>query len=184
MPVVAEPRQRSGRATELRRQPLSGHLLESQASLDDRCEPAGGLEAEGRRHGVLQDCPGDHQRVAVIARERRGGRRHVVCFCEHERERPPGDEHRGRVDDVLARRAAVHVARGLVADRARQSAHQRLGEVADGATFVHELLEVEALRVAGVRDLGRDVLRHGAGGRPGVRERPLGVEHCLEPRPR
>ena len=33
-------------------------------------------------------------------------------------------------------------------------------------------------------DLGRDVRRHGAGGRPGVRERPLGVEHCLEPRPR
>ncbi len=168
----------------MRRQPLSGHLLEPQAGLDDRGEPAGSLEAEGRRHGVLQDGPGDHQRVAVIAGERRGGRRHVVCLCEHERERPPGDEHRGRVDDVLARRAAVHVARRLVADRARQGAHQRLGEVADGATFVHELLEVEALRVAGIRDLGRDVLRHDAGGRPGVRERPLGVEHCLEPRPR
>ena len=155
--VVAEARERPRRAAELRGEPFPGHLLEAHAGLDDRCQPAGSLEAEGRRHGVLQERPGDHQRVAVIARERRRGCRHVVCFREHERERPPRDEHRRRVDDVLARRAAVHVARRLVADRAGQSANERLGEVADRAAFVHELLEVEALGVARGRDLGCDV---------------------------
>ncbi len=133
---------------------------------------------------MLEDGPGDHQRVAVIARQRCSGCRHVVCLREHERERAPRNEHRGAVDDVLARRAAVHVARRLVADRAGQCANQGLGEVADRSAFVRELFEVEALRVAGTGDLGRDVLRHQAGRRSGVRERPLGVEHCLEPRPR
>ena len=134
---------------------------------------------------MLQECPGDHQRLAVLARERRGGRRHVVGLGEHERERPPGDEHRGRVDDVLARRAAVYVARRLVADRARESANQWLGEVADSAAFVHELLEVEALGVAGAGDLGRDVRRARVpAAAPAFDERPLGVEHCFEPRPR
>ncbi len=114
--LIAEPGEGPGRSTQLCRKPLSGHLLESHARLDDRREPAGGLDAEGRRHGVLEKCPGDHQRVAMLARERRTGRRHVVCLREHERERPPGDEHRRRVDDVLAGRAAVHVTRRLIAD--------------------------------------------------------------------
>ena len=132
---------------------------------------------------MLQECPGDHQRVAMLGRERCGCRRHVVCLREHERECPPGDEHRRRVDDVLAGGAAVDVTRRLLADGARQSANQRLRKVADSAAFVHELLEVEALGVAGLGDLGCDVRGHRAGGRPGAHERPLGVEHCLEPRP-
>ena len=133
---------------------------------------------------MLQNRPGDHQRLAVIAGQRCGGSRHVVCFREHERQRPPRDEHRGRVDDVLARRAPVHEARRLVADQPRESAYERLGQVADGAAFVHELFEVEALGVAGSCDLGRDVRRHHARTRSGCYERLLGVEHGLEPRPR
>ena len=78
----------------------------------------------------------------------------------------------------------MHVARRLVADRAGQCANQGLGEVADRAAFVRELFEVEALGVAGTGDLGRDVRRHRPARRSGVRERPLGVEHGLEPRPR
>ena len=72
--AVAEPGERPGRATELRREPLSGHLLESHAGLDDRREPAGSLEAEGRRHGVLQErsgrpsaCRGDRCASAAVA---------------------------------------------------------------------------------------------------------------------
>ena len=72
---------------------------------------------------------------------------------EHERERPPGDEHRRRVGDVLAGRAAVHVPRRLLADRAGQGAHERLDRIADGAALLQQLLEVEALGVAGAGDL-------------------------------
>ena len=189
--VVAEARERPGGSAELRREPFSGDLLEPYACLDDRGQPAGGLEAERRRHGVLQERPGDHRRLAVLACERRGRRRHAVGFGEHERERPPRDEHRGRVDDVLARRAAVHVPRRVVADRAGEGAHERLDGVADGAAFRQELLEVEALGVAGAGDLGRErapercrrsrrrsrapaLRRASLRARPGTTRRPVG----------
>ena len=182
--AVAEARKRSGCAAELRREPLLGDLLESQAGLDDRSQPAGGLEAERRRHRVLQERPGDHGRLAVLARQRGSGGRHVVGLGEHEPERPPGDEHRGRVDDVLARRAPVYMACSLVADGTGERPDEWFGEIADLTSFVHEPFEVEALGVAGAGDLGRHVRRDAACGRAGVRERPLGVEHCFEPCPR
>jgi hypothetical protein len=37
-------------------------------------------------------------------------------FCEDEVQRVPGDEHRGGVHDVLARRTLVDVAGGLFGD--------------------------------------------------------------------
>ena len=45
-----------------------------------------------------------------------------VELREHERDGATRDEHRGRVDDVLARRPEVDVVGGLVADRLARSA--------------------------------------------------------------
>ena len=181
--AVAEAGERSGGSAQLRRQPFPGDLLEPYACLDDRGQPAGGLEAERGRHGVLQERSRDHRRLAVIACERRSRRRDAVGFGEHQRERPAGDEHRGRVEDVLARRAAVHVPRRVLADRAGEGTHERLDGIADGAALREELLEVEAVGVAGAGDLGRELCRNRAGGRAGVRERTLCVEQRFEPGP-
>ena len=162
--VVAEAGERPGRRRRAAPPAVLGRPASSRARASTTAvEPAGGLEAERGRHGVLQQRSRDHQRLAVIACERRSRRRDPVGLREHERERPAGDEHRGRVDDVLARRAAVHVPRRLVADRAGERTHERLGRVADGAALLGQLLEVEAIGVAGRGDLGREVRRHGAG---------------------
>ena len=74
-------------------------------------------------------------------------------------------------------------ARRVLADRAGEGAHERLDGIADGAALLQELLEVEAVGVAGAGDLGREVCRNRAGGRAGVRERTLCVEQRFEPGP-
>ena len=184
MPLVAEARERSGRSAQLRRQPLSGDLLESHARLDDRGEPAGGLEAERRRHGVLQERSGDHQRLAVLASRalrlppprRRLPRARARAPAGRRASRPcrrcPGSSRRGARDAPPPR---------------RPSPPEREREARRGCR--RRGLRPRAARSRSARGRRRSAISaatcagHRAGGRPGVRERPLGVEHCLEPRP-
>ena len=160
-------------------------LLESHACLDDRRQPAGGLEAERRRHGVLQECPGDHQRLAVIARERRGGRRHVVGFREHERERAAA-----RRASRPCRRCPGSSRRGArsAPPRRRPSPRERAPAARRGCRQRGLRPRAARSRSARGRRRRRSRSRRAPARMPAVApafdERPLGVEHCLEPRPR
>ncbi len=114
--TVAERAERAGRAAELR-----GQLDRAQttARVDERDQPACGLETERRRHRLLQERPRGHHCAAMLAREARarlGGARELRV---DDPQRACRDEHRRGVEDVLARRAAVHIRRVRLADRAR-----------------------------------------------------------------
>ena len=82
-------------------------------------EPARRLEAEGDRRRLLQERPAGHHRVAVPLGERRGALGDAVQLAHEQVEAVAHLEHQRGVDDVLARRAPVHVAARLAHRRAR-----------------------------------------------------------------
>ena len=99
--------QRADRAAELRRERHAAPGRRAASSSADH--PARGLQAERRRHGLLEQRAADDRRVAVRAapapprrRRRRAGRRSSGTSARLV------DEHRRGVDRVLARRAVVH----------------------------------------------------------------------------
>ena len=176
------PRHRSRRAcrgaAELGGEPLLGDLGQQASRLGDPDQPAGCLEPERRRHSLLQQGARGHRRRPVLPGQD-GARRHdAVGLGQHEQDRPVGDEHRRGVEDVLARGAAVHVARRVVSDRRGERADERLDRVAGGATVLEQLLEVEAGGVTRCLDLRRGRGRHEPGGGCCAHERALGREHA------
>ena len=106
---------------------------------------------------------------------------HVRDIDQHELEGAPADQHRRRVDDVLAGRPVVHVAGGFTSHRRAQCTHERLGRVTGPAPLAPDALAVVEIGPA----RGGDRL-DGLGGDQAGRclrlcERPLAVEHGLEP---
>ena len=126
-------------------------------------------------------------------RARRGRRRAIglgdpgaldQCVVEirlHERDRGLRDEHRPAVDDVLAGRAVVDISGSVPAHPFAKRANERLGRVADRVPGRDDRLDVEELDPAGRGDRAGQVRRHEAHERLGVRQRPLGLEHGLDP---
>ena len=117
--LVSESGEGSCGAAELRCEPLVSHGGESPARLEHRDEPACRLQPERRRHRLLEEGARSHRRRAVGTGERGTSVGEPVELREHEFDGTARDEHRGRVDDVLARRAQVDVVGSLVAEPPR-----------------------------------------------------------------
>ena len=167
-PVLAERRERAGRAAELR--PPAGRA----ASSTRRCAsstPASQVAAL-RPNVVGSACCSSVRATMGVARcvvgEPRAGRGHGGDVGQHELERAAADEHRRGVDDVLARRAVVHVARRLAPDGGAQRAHERLGRIARRRALARDALGVEQLGAAG----GGDRLGRRGGNHARARPRP------------
>ena len=144
-PVVAESGERAARAAELRREARR----RAGARVHDADQPARRLEPERRRHGLLEQRARRRHRarcssasLAHAARRRRAPRRSAQSR--------PRDERRRRVEDVLARRAVVHVldARAAAARAARPDCRR--------AALARELLRVQPVGREHVRARARD----------------------------
>ena len=128
-PVLAERGERAGRAAELRRR--GAPPASRSARVEQRRQPAGGLEPERRRQRLLQQRAAGHQRVAVLVREPRARVRAAPSSSrEDQRQRAARHEHRGGVEHVLAGRAAVDVAGGVALSGRGQRRDQRRHRVA------------------------------------------------------
>jgi hypothetical protein len=96
--------ERAGRPAELRRGAERG---EAPAGGVERAHPARGLEPERGRHGLLEQRAPDHRRGAVVGGEPCGGVRGGGEVLAQRHQRVADDEHRGGVEDVLARGPAM-----------------------------------------------------------------------------
>ena len=95
--------------------------------------PPRGLEPEGDGRGVLKPRASGHHRCHVPLGQRGGGIARAPEGCEHDRERVAQLEHPPAVDDILARGAPMHVARGIRIDARnvlRELPHERDREIA------------------------------------------------------
>ena len=181
-PGVAERRERAGRAAELGGEPLVADAREPCPRVEDPVEPARGLQPERRRHRLLEQRPAGHRRVAVHLREERARPRDTVELVEDEpeprcarRASPPCRRRPGSSRREWTKLAAV------AADLLPQRPHERLGRIADGPPLLGQLLHVVAAGVAALGDRRRRLRRDHARRRLGRGERPLGLEHRLEP---
>ncbi len=113
--------------------------------------------------------------------ELRAGRGDPGDVRQYELERPPADEHRGRVDDVLAGRSVVHVAGRIAADGGAQRTDERLGGIADAPSLACDEVTVEELRATGRGDRPGCRWRDHPRGGLGLCEGALAVEHGLQP---
>ena len=180
-PALAEGCERAGRTAELDRQPVGGNEDEL-LGLEHAGEPRRRLQAERGGHRVLEQRSRDHRRLAVPIGELGADRGDGCHVGQHGCEGTGGDEHRGGVDDVLARRAVMHVPRRLAPDGGTERADERLGRIARPTALGCDAVGVEQLGPAGGGDrLGRLGGNHAELGL-GRRERALEVEHRLQPR--
>ena len=167
--AVAERGERSSRAAELRGQARGGKAL---PRVDDPDEPAGGLQSERRRHGLLEQRARRRHGCAMLVRELRARARNAVELGVDERRRVSCDERRRRVEDVLARRAVVHVLRSLA-----QRAHEWLDGIAGVSSGARKVVCIETF---GRKDFVAELGDHADAGF-GARERTLRLEHRAEP---
>ena len=179
--ILTERRERARGAPQLDRKALAADDGQSLGGRVQTGQPDGGLRPERRRDRLLEERPPGHDRRAVGVRQAGGGIGRAVEVLEDGRTGTGGDEHRRRVQDVLARRAAVDVGRRRAADRPRQRLDQRHDRIAAGGRRPTDRRDVERLDAAGASDrlgvLGRD----DAGSRFGAGERRLDLEHRPEP---
>ena len=177
--VVAERCERTARAAELSRQ-VRGDRRDAASVLDDADQPPGCLHTEGGRHRLLQQRPRGEHGAAMLLGETRTEVGDAGELVVEDVAGALGDQHRRRVEDVLARRAAMHVL-GVLADALAHRPHQRLDGIADGAALLRELIGVVEVDDAGGGDHRGRFRRDEPGERPGVDERALGVEEGVQP---
>ena len=108
--------------------------------------------------------------------------RQPIELGDNEPGRSVRDEHRRRVDDVLARRAEVDGIGSPLAGRVAERADERLGRIAHGAPFLHESPRVVEVDATHIRDLRGGLLRDETDGGARRRERAFRFEHAHEPR--
>ena len=181
--VVPQRRERPGRPAELHREAALTDLLETRAGIEQRDEPAGRDQAERGRDRLLEERSRRHRRRAVLAGERRARVCCRVDVSQHQSHRVAGDEHRRRVEHVLARRPQMDEALVLLADAGTERTDERLRGVADRTSVVQQ--PVPAVRVGiGARRGDRICGRAGneADRCAGRGQRTLHLEHRLQPR--
>ena len=149
---VPERCERPGRTAELGCEPLVVHGRESPARLERRGQPARRLQPERRRHRLLQERARGHRRRAMGARQLRASCGEPVELREHELRGAARDEHRGRVHDVLARRAQVDLVGGVRPHLGAKRPDERLRRVPDCAALLGEALGVVEIGPARLRD--------------------------------
>ena len=148
----------------------------------DRDQPSGRLETERRRHRLLQQRPRRHRRQPVRLGEPR------------RTPRPPRRAPRRSARAPAGRRASPRCRRCPGSSRrngrspaasppttSRSARTSGSAGLPDSAARLDDRLDVEALDPAGLGDRPRQVRRNDAGERLGVRERPLDLEHRLDP---
>ena len=131
--LVAEGRERAGRAAELQRQRLAAQALQPQLRAVQRRGIFRELQPERHRQRMLQPGAGDHRGMAVLTRQCGKARDRAASVGEQRVDAGAQAEHGAGVDDVLAGRAPMHIARGLgirLGDVGRQRLDQRDGEIA------------------------------------------------------
>ncbi len=178
--VRAEARQRAGRAAELQRGHVRAQRGEAVLRAVHRRQPAGGLAAEGGRQRLLQPGARDHRRRAMRAGQRGERIGQLPQIGIEQRGRLPPLQHQAGVDDVLAGRAPMHVARGVLVvpcDGGRQLLDQRNGEIARAGRRRAERVQIRRRRGAHRADRRDGLRRDHAGLAFGLRQRGLHVEH-------
>ena len=73
----------------------------------------GELEPERHRQRMLQPGAGDDRGVAMLSRQFRKAGHGAIDVAEQCFDRRTQGQHRGGIDDVLAGRAPMHIARGV-----------------------------------------------------------------------
>ena len=95
----------------------------------------------------------------MLPGEPRARLRHTRKVAVDEASGVARDDHHRAVDDVLARRAPVHVACLVAADLLAKGPYERLGRIPRRATFCAQRLDVVVRRIALVGDRGRNMRR-------------------------
>ena len=180
--VVSEGGEGSRGATELGSEALVADGCESPTRLEHGEEPPRRLQPERRRHRLLEERARRHRRRAMSAGELRAAVREAVELGQHERGGVPRDEHRSRVDDVLARRSQVDVLGRVGPHRSPELADERLGRVPDGAAVICDARSVEEIGTARLADPRGGVRRDEADCDARLRQGVLRIEHPLQPR--
>ncbi len=111
--LVAEGRERAGGAAELQRQRLAAQALQPQFRAVQRCGILSELQPERHRQGMLQPGAGDHGGMAVLTRQPGKARDGAIDVRKQRVDAGAQAEHGAGIDDVLAGRAPMHVARGF-----------------------------------------------------------------------
>ncbi len=179
---VLERGERPRRSGELGAKAVVAERRKTFPRVEQPSEPRGRLRPERRRYRLLEQGPprpsASHD---ACLRDRRTPRPTVSSERGDEIDGVAGDEHRGRVQDVLAGRAPVDVARRVAADGLGKLPDERLDGVAGRPAPFRERRGIEAIGIARRRDRLGGVAGDDAGARLGERERALRVEHRLEP---
>jgi hypothetical protein len=115
--------ERPDRPAELHGEHAVARAHQAVGRLVERGRPAGGAQAELRRHALLQQRAADHRRARVLLGQRGAGVGGGAEVVEQRPERAARDEHQRGVDDVLRGRAVVDVGGGPRADRLAQRLH-------------------------------------------------------------
>ena len=182
--AIAERRQRARCAAELDDEHLPARRCEPQPVSMKRTQNACELTPSDRQR-LLQPRPaGEHGRgVAPRLAGEYGGEPVDVGF--DQRERIAQLQHEARIDDILARRAPVHVAfrlRCRRCDLARQRGDERDRQVARLARVARDRRDVESVGRAFACDRIGGRARDDADARLRLRERRFEVEHPRDAR--
>ena len=144
--LVAEGGQRAGRAAELQRQRLAAQALQPQLRAVQRRGIFGELQSERHRQRMLQPGAGDDRGMAVLTRQSGKACDGAIDVGEQRVDAGAQAEHGAGIDDVLAGRAPMHIARGFgihLGDVGRQRLDERDGEVAGPGRGLGQRGEVE-----------------------------------------
>ena len=130
----------------------------------------------------MEQCPpGDRGRSVPVGQRGRDLAR-ARRIAQERLERAARDEHRRRVEDVLAGRAKVDVVGEIGADARPQRPNQRDDHARMLATVPGQHDEVKTARVAGCRDRGGGPRRDQPRVFTGHREGGFDLEHRGQPR--
>ena len=144
-PRTPEGRQGARRAAQLGGE-RAAHRPQPVPRVEHQRAPAGGLEAEGRRHRVLGQGAARHRRVPVGGASRASASAVRARSAEDEVQGAGRHQHHRRVQDVLAGRAPVDVGRARPrGHRRRQVGDQRDHRVPAGPRPQRQLPYVEAV---------------------------------------
>ena len=123
--VGAEGRQGAGGTAEGQHGQPRFDLLQAIEVADQRCAPAGNLEAEGGRRRVLAPGAAGHDGVAVGVGQHAQAIGQVGDAVGEDAADLAQLQHQGGVDDVLGGRPPMDGGRSVAAHQRAQAAHQR-----------------------------------------------------------
>ena len=141
--------------------------------------PRADLVAKRRRHRVLPMSPTGARIVRMTLRQRRQPRQHLSDLAQDDPVRLAQLEDVARLRDVLRRRAPMHITADLAAQDAIQLPDQRHQRMRGHGQTRLDLVDVEQIETAAIRDLDRRISRNHAEFRFGPRQRSLHVKPGL-----